>query len=423
MTKKIIIAILIILIIVSLGIIGYVIISQNPNVNLARFWPIGSTADNQTPKVPANFFPEATTTTNSLLNPTRAPNTTSASTSSPDNFVSDNPNLAGRSALGLALVNNNKKERVLFIDRASGNLYEITDQNELVRLTNETISNIGEIYWGQDKAGERVILRLPALPAQAGQAGQITNLSGLIKPSATSTDLGKLTSQTLSPDIRALAVAPDGTKFFTLETSANGIIGFLNDWSGKNKKKIWSFAFGDWQATWPKANIISLQTRPSASDSGYLYFLDPATGKFTKIISGIAGLTTKISPDGQKIIFSRSNLGQFGLYLHDVASQKTSSPGVNTLPEKCTWGDNNTLYCAVPRAIPTGLYPDNWYQGKITFTDDVWKIDLAQKTTALIFPLKGNYDLVNLVLAPKRGWLYAINKPDNSIQSFSLPTE
>jgi dipeptidyl aminopeptidase/acylaminoacyl peptidase len=48
---------------------------------------------------------------------------------------------------------------------------------------------------------------------------------------------------------------------------------------------------------------------------------------------------------------------------------------LNTWAEKCTFGDSNTLYCAVPRSLPTGAgitpaIANNTY-------DDIYKIDLA----------------------------------------------
>lgn len=413
MAKKIIIAILIILILVSLGIIGYVIVSQNPNVKLSRFWPLSSTANEQTPKIPANFFPEATGTVNPEIgNPNPNPPNVSPS-GSLVGLVNNNPTLVGVSAVGLSVRDNKGTEQVFFADRSSGNLYEITPQNELARLTGETLSDIREIYWGKDKVGDRVII-------SRTQVNQPVTMSGLIVRSS-STDLGTLNSQILSIGISSVAISPEGNQFFTLEPTADGIVGYLNDWTGKNKKKSWSFPFSDWQAAWPKANLISLQTRASANDLGYLYFLDLNTSSFTKILSGVPGLTAKVSPDGQRIIFSRSGLGKFELYSYDVATKKTNSLGVNTLPEKCIWQDSDILYCAVPRSIPNGLYPDNWYQGKITFVDDLWKVDLKQKTTVLLIPIKSPYDLVNLAVAPKRGWLYAISKTDSSVQSFSLP--
>lgn len=414
MIKKVIIIILIILIIVSLGVIGYIVFSQSGISSLTNLWPSGAKPRTEAPPVPENFFPIGTTTYPSgFTNNPSTPNQPQDTTTNQPETTTDRPNLAGVSALGLTLAGDVENERVLFVDKSNGNIYEITAQNDLSRLTSQTLNNIQEVFWGKDKMGERLITKFY-------QFNQSITLSGLVD-SATGTELGSLKNQALGTNISAIAISPDRAKFFTLEAGGGGVIGYVNDWTGKNKKKVWSFPYGDWQATWPKNDIISLTTTPSARSSGYLYFLNLTTGSFSKIISGVNGLTTSVSPDASKVIYSRNNLGLIDLFLYETATKKTSLAGLKTLPEKCFWQNSDIIYCAVPKTITTGQYPDNWYQGKISFSDDIWKIDLKQKITVLVVPIKESLDLVNLVVAPKRGWIYAINKTDNSIQSFSLP--
>jgi len=419
MTQKIIIVILILLILISLGVIGYLSLATNQNLDLRRFWPFGAQTAEITPLVPANFFPTAPSTPETNLvapNPTNqnSPINETATTQPTD----EDQILAGVSALGLTVVTNNqtKTEQVFFLERKSGNLYEITPTNDIQRLTGETLSDLQEVYWGQDRVGQRLITRLTKL-------NQIITISGLIKKASSTDSLGTISNQILGANISALAISPNGNQFFTLEnTPDGGVTGYLNDWTGKNKKKVWAFPFGDWRVAWPQANVISLTSTPSGSEDGYLYFLNPTTSAFTKILRGVKGLTVSVTPDGQKLIYAGNSLGGFTTYLYNVTTQKTLALGLNTLPEKCVWADKNILYCAVPRSIPNGLYPDNWYQGKVTFVDDIWKIDLSQSQplTTLALQPKSSYDLTNLIIAPKRGWLYAINKTDSSIQAFAL---
>jgi hypothetical protein len=419
MAKKIIIIILIFLILISLGVIGYLMLSSNNNIDLSKFWPFGSKTAETVPLVPINFFPTASSTQDSSFitaNPASNPPPASETETNPQ--AAEDQILSGTSALGLIVTTNSqtKTEQVFFVDRKSGNLYEITANNDLLCLTGETLSDLQEVYWGQDKAGQHLITRL-------AKFNQLITVSGLIKKSDSADNLGTINNQILGTNISALAVSPNGSQFFTLETTTGGgVTGYLNDWTGKNKKKVWSFQFGDWQINWPKDNLISLTTTPSGSEEGYLYFLNPTTGALTKILKGVKGLTANVAPDDKKLIYTSHSLSGLATYLYNVATQKTVALGLNTLPEKCLWADKNTLYCAVPRNIPNGLYPDNWYQGKITFVDDIWKIDLSQTQplTTLAIQLKSSYDLVNLTLAPKRGWLYAINKTDSSIQAFAL---
>ena len=218
-----------------------------------------------------------------------------------------------------------------------------------------------------------------------------------------------------------MAISPDKSKFFTLESTApSAVAGYLNDWEKKIHRQVWSFPVADWRADWSKSDLISLQTRPSGNDRGYLYFLNLSNGRFSKILSDITGLTTLTSPDGQRVVFSNSSLGGVDLYSYDLATQKSFSLGLKTLAEKCSWIDATNAYCAVPRQLPNGLYPDDWYQGKVTFADDIWRLDLKQRTVSLVLRVNGSYDLTSLVISTKRGWLYAINRKDGTIQAFAL---
>lgn len=418
MVKKVIITILILLILISLGIIAYIIGSQNSNFRITNFWPAKSSQTQpQNPTIPNNFFPLATSSNEANLANNYSLTTNNQNPASSTITVPEEsrPTLLEANGIGLIVTTDNKTERVLFIDRASGNIYEITANNDLFRLTADTLNNIRRVYWGKttEKGGSLLV--------QSTQLNQGVTSVASIKFSTSTNNLGSLSTQILGVTIHSIAISPDRNKFFTLELASAGVNGYLNDWSNKNKKKVWSFPVGDWQATWPKNDLISLTTTPSASVAGYLYFLNPSTGSFSKILDNINGLTTIVSPDGQKVVFSRSELGKFTTYVYDLPSQKTSPLGLNTLPEKCTWYDSSILYCAIPKSITNSSYPDSWYQGKISFSDNIWKIDLKQKTTVLVSSPKSSYDLVNLVIAPKRGWLYAINKSNGSLQSFVLP--
>lgn len=406
MKKNIIIG-LIFLIICSLGLIVYLAVFQNSNLKVGN---LNLFKKENKLTVPSAFFPEGTRIADVFTQEQK--NDSGELGENNGSFGQNNLNRSDIKISNLSLSKIGNEEKVFFVDRSFGNLYEIDKQNNLIRLTNETINNIENFYFVDGKT-ERVLI-------QTANLNRLNTLKGEIKRTATGTDLGYFDKQNLGLNILAITLSPNKESFFTLESSVNGVDGYLNDWTGKNKKRIWSFPFSDWVISWPTNNIIGLQTKPSTEDLGYLYFLNPQTSSLTKILSGIPGLSTKISPDGQRVIFSRDNLGRLETYLYDLSSKETGLLGLNTLPEKCFWFDNKTLYCAVPRNIPTGKYPDNWYQGKITFVDDVWKIDTSQKTVSLIISLKGSYDLVNLIAVPDRGWLYAINKTDNSLQSFSL---
>ena len=220
--------------------------------------------------------------------------------------------------------------------------------------------------------------------------------------------------------LSSLALSPNSQKISFLTEITDKTILYTTDWSLQKPKKLWSSPLSSWNISWPKDSLIVITSKPSYDYPGVAYFLDAQTGKETKILNNINGLNLSVSPNGDKLIYTKSLLSGFSLYSYDTKVEESRLLDFNTLPDKCVWSDNDTLYCAVPKNIPTGHYPDNWYQGKISFSDNVWKIDLKQKTTTIVSTLKGDYDLYNLVINKQTGWLYALNRGDNKLQAFSL---
>ena len=100
--------------------------------------------------------------------------------------------------------------------------------------------------------------------------------------------------------------------------------------------------------------------------------------------------------------------------------------GVKTLPEKCVWGNTSTtVYCAVPRNVPNNQYPDSWYQGEVSFSDQIWKIDATNgNTTMLVDPLaiSGGEDIdgIKLALDNAGNYLFFVNKKDSFLWEFNL---
>jgi len=410
MIKKLIILVLVILIIVSLGIIGYLIYKQN-HPNSLTMTPVSQ------PSLP-NPFPIAES--NQLASTTGLITTSSSSIMLTEEEVpavtSNKLSLNQLSVVGLATIPWGKNTKTVFVDRGSGNLYSLDGQNNLFRQTNTTITEVGEVIWGNDLKNWQLILRQV-------KDGQIIDRLGQLKISSSSvmSDL-KLNDWPYNPLV--IAVSPDKQRlaYLTTTTNLNSDL-YLSDWSFKKTKKIWSSPLADWDIAWPSSNLVTIINRPTFDQPGSLYFLDLTTNQEKRILNNINGLSAKTSPDGQKIIFSKSLLSSFNLYFHDKNTGTSSLSELNTLPDKCTWSDKEILYCAIPKSIPTGRYPDDWYLGRISFADDLWKIDLKQKTTTQIAKLKGNYDLINLTANEQTGWLYAINKVDNTLQAFSLRPE
>ncbi len=305
---------------------------------------------------------------------------------------------------------------VRYLEKATGHIYDIEPQggaSEIISNTN--IPNIFEAYWSPD--GKQVLIRYTE-NNKTGIEDAVRNFS-LISIATTSTRGIFLLST-----IRAAVSSPKENKIFYLMPWEESYLGITATFEDKKQKQVLTTSFGEWAVAWPSERTITFLSKPSATINGYLYKLDPITGSFEKIMGDIPGLTALMSPGGESVFYSQGGYSGIETGLYNVA-KKTSVPFFDliTLPEKCSWSKLNKgiIYCAVPIAIPSGRYPDDWYMGLISFTDRIWKIDTIKGTTEIISTESDlEFDFMNLFLSKSENYLFFQNKKDGTLWSLQF---
>lgn len=307
----------------------------------------------------------------------------------------------------------------------TGHIYEYgATTTKRTRLTNTTAPGIKEIFWGKNGAAaivryldeENIIKTFLGRVLLAGENEVPGESSGL------------LYGEFLTDNIGGLAVSPDGTQFFYLLPSGKTATGFISDFERKNKKetRVFDSSLTEWLVSWPVKNTLVLATKPSASTDGFAYTLDAATGAIKKITGGIKGFTVLPSPDMANVLYSRGLRNRVDAFLFDAKTATAENFPVATFSGKCAWGQKGakTVYCGVPESLPEGYFPDDWYQGRVSFSDALWRIDTETKTPErLSFPeidVKEAVDVIEPVISPNDDFLFFINKKDSSLWSFRL---
>lgn len=304
----------------------------------------------------------------------------------------------------------------LFINQENGHIYALDQQNNLIRQTNTTLPSLASALVAiNGKSGYLLGRQVKGLESY-DYLGEFS-LSGGV---GTSSQPGALKYTPLNFQPLNLALSPDNQKiaYLIAEGEKSGL--YVSDWSFSKPKKVWTSDLGAWLISWPEANNLFIVDRPAFDYPGQVSQLNLKTGLNKKILSNINGLTISVSPDGNKLLYSKSLLSGFSLYVYNLTTKESVLLGINTLPEKCAWQDASFVYCAVPRNIPSGRYPDDWYQGKISFADDLWKIDVSSKEKAKINTPRGNYDLTQLTIDPTGAWIYTVDKDSQKLQAFNL---
>ncbi len=309
------------------------------------------------------------------------------------------------------------EKKLRFIDRASGNIYDYQTENptiDPIRVTNTTIPKIQEsVFFNR---GQNVILRY------IDDLKSITSFIGKISTSS-DPNINEINGEFLSKDIKQIVVSPSNNNIFELAEKQNtGVFGYIYSTTTiNNKKEIFNSPISLWNISWPKEEIITFTTKPNHKDYGFMFFFNTKTYSFDRILGEIIGLTTNTNSTAEEVFYSENKVNSLKLKIYDIKNLENKSLEINTISDKCIWSKFNKkiIYCAVPNIIPKGNYPDDWYQGKISFNDSFWKINIEEGTTKIIYENKNNsgleLDVINLNISPDDKYISFINKNDLSL--------
>jgi len=306
---------------------------------------------------------------------------------------------------------------VRYVERQTGNTHEIDPETlETMRLTNTTIPGVYEAVWSKDAVS--VILRyldendvIKTFMARIMATSSSSMLDGRFLPN----DIDLLISDDIGENI-----------FYTIRGDINTLLK-KSTFNGAGVSTVYRSLLHELLYEVTNIGDIFFTTKASGLVSGFVYRLSIGDDALPeKILGPIRGLTVNASPTGDIILFSESVGGGFGLSSFEIDTRDERLVSVTTLPEKCVWSPvkSTVVYCGVPSGITNGLYPDDWYKGKVSFSDSVWEIDVSKDTTRLLVDTVSgsgsNFDLINPTMSEFGDYLFFINKKDSTLWSLRL---
>jgi hypothetical protein len=298
---------------------------------------------------------------------------------------------------------------VRFIDRASGNIYRyMAQERSLTRISNKTLPGIQEASWLP--SGSVAYVRF--LQGQEGNEQVAT----YVLPETG--EGGFFLEQGL-----AEAKAVGSTSLFTLLSGTTGSVGSIARSDGTNARTLFTSLLSSLVVHPTRTNYFA-HTKASAFLDGYAFQINGTSGAFTRILGPLRGLSVLPSPNGNFLLYSYVDRGTLRLAVLDVQSRNSTTLPVSTLTEKCFWSsDSQSAYCGVPTSLAQGL-PDNWYQGAVTFSDRLWRIDMEQRLATLIVDPSAvaevSIDAVALYTDPEEDVLVFTDKHSGSLWVYDL---
>ena len=423
-SKKILILIATLLLVIILGIFAYWFIAPASNPVTDALDPVVRITGFQPLNRPASTRPISTTPDSIDNNPVTQATSTTPTVVIPTLRLLSNAPVGGYGASTTA-----KTTFVRWVDRGRGNVMEAhSDTLDTTVLSNTVVPRTYSSLWNRDlSAFIASLLEDNAEVATTLYAG-LTK----IKKVGTSTDQlastpFELKGQKLPENIISYVVSPKRDKVFMLINENGRGVGYVSSFQGSNITRIFDTPATQLVAEWPEENTITVTTKASAEQAGFLYFVNPKTGAWNKILGPTAGLTTRTSRDAKYVFASYATTnGAISSSIYTVSTGKAVDSGIKTLADKCVWGNfyKHLVYCGVPNQISSASYPDDWYKGTVSTSDKIWDVDAATGEVRLITSLSDKaeriVDAFNLQLDERDDFLFFMNKNDLSLWSLDL---
>lgn len=405
MSKKILIISSIILLIFALALAGYYFLLQSNekvstgdnNFGIGDLFPFGSGA---------NQIDNTASSTDFTYSPTDTPI---------ESFEKRLRLISKEPVAGSVFKEANDGLKIRYAEKATGHIYDSeTGSNKKIRISNTTIPQIEEVYFAGN--GDSFIARY------LKNNDLIETFYGNLVGTSTEKIIdGKIFSENLV----YVSVSPSQKSIFHIEKKEDSVFGLLQKVPSKDKVGIWSSRFTEFLPEMMSDRNILLTTKFGFSQNGFAYILDTNTSKLKPILQNILGLSTKPDLLEEKILFYTSR-DDGSLQLLDLKTSIISEVTPKTFPEKCAFSSSskNILYCGVSKNTVFNNSLGNWYLGLVSFSDNIWRYDLATGVSEKIIDLKNESGRDIDVIKPKvsKDGLFLIfeSKTDGSLWSLNV---
>jgi peptidoglycan hydrolase-like protein with peptidoglycan-binding domain len=316
---------------------------------------------------------------------------------------------------------------IRFQEKSNGHVFEHEiDTSSQRKLSNTTLRGLHESLFGEN--GEVIVSRYLSGESIRTFVSKIQDSEGSSIP-RDSNELGDLGGEFMVDNITSVDILPDSNKLVYLVENITDSIAYIHDIETGISKKLFTSKLKEWLVDIVNEDSITVTSKASFYSSGFSYSYRNTTGYNNtpaKLIDSVVGLTTTSSPDGEFTLYSETTTnGGIATSLLNNSTGVVRTLGISTLAEKCVFGSNSTLYCAVPKFASNPEFPDAWYKGEVLFNDTLWVVNLDNSQESIILdPSKQkrrNFDIVGLQI--NNGILLFQNKYDQTLWKYEIEQE
>jgi len=310
---------------------------------------------------------------------------------------------------------------IRYVERASGHIYDAeTETLYKEKVSNVTIPEIYEALWFSN--GERVLLR------SLNEQNVVETFSAELKELSEETEAG-LDGFFLQDNIEHLSILGEQIGWGIVDNNKTTFV--VSNPDGSNQSIVATSNLTQSQVNWPTSRYIIMTSLPNSRSVGTSMKIDTVTGK-RDILAEERGVTVLPNSDASQFIVSATlSEGSSGYQPQTVGILDTKSKFVSPLidgsmAEKCVWSEINVeiVYCAAAKTSDSGIFPEDWYQGRTHTSDEIWRINTETQSTELLIFLEqesgSRIDAIDLILDNQEEHIVFRNKRDLSLWSLRL---
>ena len=278
------------------------------------------------------------------------------------------------------------------MERSTGYLYDATPQTSaVVRVTNTLVP---KVYAARFTNNRDVTAWITDRGVPAAFVGKVNT--------ATSSDgLSSLSISALGKGILDIVPAPYLPEILTLVDDAKGGSVLIRSHLDTTKpQSIFTSPLSGWNVHWLSDGRITLSQKAATGVTGSAYQINK--GVLSPIAENLPGLTILPKASSTAVLIG-TDAGVLDVSVRISDNASTIVLPVKTLPEKCVWAPSSAtstksvaplvVYCAVPSAVSSEHFVDDWYRGVLHTSDSWWRIDASAGTATLLVSPESEFDV------------------------------
>lgn len=305
-------------------------------------------------------------------------------------------------------------EYSMFVDRITGHIYGYNkDSISPFQISNTTIPGIYDAYITQN--GTKVFMRYFDKDINV-----IKTVMATIPSFIEGADPRPLTNLKSLPDnVSSFAISESSNYFSYIVPNYYGASVYTVD--SKDISTVFSSPLREWSLVYG-GETPYITNKPSA-------YLEGSTFSLPKNTYNLGGKTGLISLPNKTGDLTLASMWSSSGLLTFISSKKTkafTTLGVKTIASKCAWLDEIKFLCGVPSILPSeqeGL-PDDWLQGSVSFSDNLFLVDTSTGLSSSVFSLSGEagnpFDVVRPQINKTSSFMLFTNKQNGSMWMVNL---